>query len=77
MTYQEIKILLEHPAAGLLRSQNAAMVLGFLSHAFKAQHRATLPEGQLRALLDAYLEDLRHDDPGLSDDIRPVFGNLV
>lgn len=63
VTYQEIKILLEHPAAGLLRSQNAAMVLGFLSHAFKAQHRATLSEGQLRALLDAYLEDLRHDDP--------------
>jgi hypothetical protein len=63
VTYQEITILLDHPAAGLLRSQNAAMVLGYLSHAFKAQHRATLPEGQLRALLDAYLEDLRHADP--------------
>lgn len=63
MTYQEIKILLDHPAAGLLRSQNAAMVLGFLFHAFKSQHRATLSEGQLRALLDAYLEDLRQSDP--------------
>lgn len=63
VTYQEITTLLEHPAAGLLRSQNAAMVLGFLSHAFKSQHRATLPEGQLRALLDAYLEDLRGSNP--------------
>jgi Protein of unknown function (DUF3375) len=54
---------LEHPAPGLLRSQNAAMVLGFLFHAFKAQHRATLPEGQLRALLDAYLEDLQQTAP--------------
>lgn len=55
--------MLDHPAAGLLRSSNAAMVLGFLFHAFKAQHRATLPEGQLRALLDAYLEDRRQDAP--------------
>lgn len=63
MNYHEVKILMDHPAVALLRSQNAAMVLGFLFHAFKAQHRITLPEGQIRALLDAYLEDRRQDAP--------------
>jgi hypothetical protein len=63
MTHQEALSLLEHPAAVLLRSTNAALILGFLSHAFKEQHLTTVPEGRLRALLDAYLEDLRQSDP--------------
>jgi len=63
MNYQEIRLLLDHPAASLLRSQNAAMLLGFLYHAFKQQHRVTIPEGQLRALLEAYLDELRQAEP--------------
>ena len=63
MDYQEIRQLLAYPAVDLLRSDNAAMVVGFLYRAFKAQHRAVLPEGQLRAMLDAYLDELRDEDP--------------
>jgi hypothetical protein len=63
MDYQEIRQLMTYPAIDLLRSDNAAMVLGFLYRAFKAQHRAVLPEGQLRAMLESYLEELRQSDP--------------
>lgn len=68
MDYQDFRQLIACPAVDLLRSDNAAMVLGFLFRAFKAQHRAVLPEGQIRALLDTYLEELREANP----DIYPM-----
>ena len=63
MDFQEFKQLLTFPAVGLLRSDNASMVLGFLFRAFKSQHRTGLPEGQIRAMLEAYLEETREADP--------------
>src|SRR6185437_9060922 len=63
MDYQEFRAFMAHPAIDLLRGDNAAMVLGFLFHAFKAQHRAIVPEGQLRAILETYLEELRDAEP--------------
>lgn len=68
MTYQEIKLLLEHPAVNLLRAQNSAMLLGFLHRTFKVQHRVALPENQLKALLENYLEELRNGEP----DVYPM-----
>lgn len=68
MIYQEIKLLLEHPAVNLLRAQNSAMLLGFLHRTFKVQHRVALPENQLRALLENYLEELRNGEP----DVYPM-----
>ena len=64
MTYQEVGALLDHPATSLLRSQNAAMILAFLHQAFKKLHRVALPESQLRAMLEAYLEELHEAEPG-------------
>jgi len=63
MDYQELRQLTAYPAVDLLRSDNAAMVLGFLFRAFKAHHRTVLPEGQIRALLETYLEELREAEP--------------
>lgn len=39
------------------------MLLGFLHRMFKAQHRVTIPESQMQALLDNYLEELRNGEP--------------
>lgn len=47
----------------LLRAQNGAMLLGFLHRVFKAQHRVTLPESQMQALLENYLEEIRNAEP--------------
>jgi hypothetical protein len=63
MDYQEFRAFMAYPAIDLLRGDNAAMVLGFLFRAFKAQHRAIVPEGQLRAILETYLEELRDAEP--------------
>jgi hypothetical protein len=63
MEFGEIKQLLEVPAVKLLRSANAAMVLGFLYRAFKKSLRTTVPEGELRSLLEAYLVELREKEP--------------
>ncbi len=59
MDFQEIKHLLELPALRILRGSNAAMVLGFLHRAFKRHLRVAIPESELQALLEAYLDDLR------------------
>jgi len=63
VNYQEVKLLLEHPAVNLLRAQNSAMLLGFLHRTFKAQHRVTIPESQVQALLENYLDELRSVEP--------------
>lgn len=62
MEYQEIKLLLTRPALRILRGHNAAMTLAFLNRAFKRHLRVAIAESELQAMLDAYLEDLRHDD---------------
>lgn len=56
--------MLDHPAVNLLRAQNGAMLLGFLHRTFKAQHRVTVPESQMQALLELYLEEVRNAEPG-------------
>lgn len=63
MEFNEINQLLEVPAVKLLRSPNAAMVLGFLYRAFKKSLRTTVPEGELRSLLEVYLVELRENEP--------------
>lgn len=65
MEYPEIKLLLERPAMRLLRGPNAAMVLGFLHRAFKRHLRVAVPEGELQAQLEGYLEELRQADANL------------
>src|SRR6266513_290347 len=62
MEHPEIKLLLELPAVRLLRSPHAAMVLGFFYRAFKRQLRVALPEGELQAMLETYLEELQASD---------------
>lgn len=59
MTYQEIRSLLEHPAAGLLRKDQAAFILSFLHAAFKQSGLSQIPEEDLRARLDAWLRERR------------------
>lgn len=59
MEFYEIKQLLELPAIQLLRIDNAPLVLGFLHRTFKRSLRTTVPEGELRSLLDVYLSELR------------------
>lgn len=63
MEYHEFNLLLRLPALQLLRAQNAPMLLGFLHQTFKREHKVAVPEGQLRAALAAYLDELREKDP--------------
>lgn len=63
MEFHEIRQLLELPAIRLLKSSNAPMVLGFLHRAFKRALRTTIPEGELRSLLEVYLAELRESQP--------------
>jgi len=63
LEYHEIRLLLELPAAKLLRAQNAPLMLGFLDRIFKQEHRVAIPEGQLRAALETYLEIRRDAGP--------------
>lgn len=63
MEYHEIKLLLELPAVRLIRANNAPLVLGFMHRVFKSAQRVSLPEGQLRAALESYLDECRGEDP--------------
>ena len=62
MEHPQIKLLLELPAVRLLRGPHAAMVLGFFYRAFKRHLRVALPEGELQAMLETYLEELQVTD---------------
>jgi hypothetical protein len=53
------------PSLKLLRRDNAALILSFLHRAFKSAHAASLPLNDLIDQLDAYLELLGDDHPGL------------
>lgn len=63
MEYHDINLLLKLPTLQLLRAQNAPMLLGFLHQTFKSEHKVAIPEGQLRASLSAFLDELRETDP--------------
>lgn len=63
MDFHDLKLLLELPAVRLLRSSNAAMTVAFFYRVFKRQPRVSVPEGQLRELLQVFLEELRETDP--------------
>ena len=63
MDYHELKLLLDVPAVRLVRAHNAPLILGFMLRAFKSAQRVSLAEGQLRAALEAYLEECRGEDP--------------
>lgn len=77
MEYQEFRAFMAYPAIDLLRGDNAAMVLGFLFRAFKAQHRAIVPEGQLRAILETYLEELRDAEVVVFRESRQFLSNII
>lgn len=49
----------QSPTVRLLRSDNAALILGFLYDAFKSRHRLTVPQNELEAGLGDYLEMVR------------------
>ena len=63
MDYHELKLLLDLPAVRLVRANNAPLVLGFMHRVFKSTQRVAVPEGQLRAALEAYLDECRGEDP--------------
>lgn len=63
MDYHQIKLMLEMPPVKLLRAQNAPLLLSFLHRVFKQEHRVAIPEGQLRAALEAEIEDRREAEP--------------
>lgn len=62
MEYHDINLLLKLPALCLLRAQNAPMLLAFLYQAFKRDYKVAITEGQLRAELTAFLDELREAD---------------
>ena len=59
MTYQEVRSLLEHPSAGLLRKDQAAFILAFLHAAFKQSGMGLISEEDLRARLEGWLAERR------------------
>ena len=85
MNHFDIKSLLARPTIRLLAIENAPLVLGFFYAAFKSPGRAAIAEDELRASLQTYLEERRHDDPNsypapaadyLNDWCRPERGFL-
>src|SRR5258708_18546110 len=63
MDYHQIKLMLDMPPVKLLRAQNAPLLLSFLHRIFKREHHVAIPEGQLRAALEAELEERREAEP--------------
>lgn len=62
MTYHEVRSLLEHPSAGLLRKDQAAFILAFLHEAFKHSGLSQVPEEDLRARLEKWLTERRETE---------------
>lgn len=63
MEFVEIEQLLKLPTFALLRSQNAPLILGFLYRAFKKKLKPSIPEGELLAMLDSYIAEVRGNSP--------------
>src|SRR5580698_1915610 len=72
MEHAEVKLLLDLPAVRLLRSPHASVLLGFFYRAFKRQLRVAVPEDELEAMLEAYLDEFQTTDtaefPGAAAD---------
>jgi len=62
MNLHEYQRLLAHPAAQLIGAKNAPMVLGFFHRAFKLAHRVTIPEGEMKGLLESHLNELQQEN---------------
>lgn len=62
MNLHEYQRLLAHPAAQLVGARNAPMVLGFFHRVFKLAHRVTIPEGEMRGLLESHLNELLQEN---------------
>jgi hypothetical protein len=62
MEFLQATLLLDHPAARLLRLPTAAFVLAFLDTAFHAVASAAVAEDSLRMRLERWLEERRSDE---------------
>ena len=59
MDFANATLLLKHPAARLLRAEQAAFALAFLHTAFKESGQVAVPEELLRTRLEKWLEERR------------------
>ncbi|MBA2272084.1 MAG: DUF3375 domain-containing protein [Chthoniobacterales bacterium] len=62
MDHARVILLLRHPAAKLLRAEQAAFALAFLHTAFKESAQAAVPEELLRTRLDRWIEERRAEE---------------
>ncbi|MEN3370233.1 MAG: hypothetical protein V7609_2376 [Verrucomicrobiota bacterium] len=62
MEFVQAHLLLDHPAARLLRLPTAAFVLAFLDEAFHAMANAAVAEDSLRMRLERWLDERRADE---------------
>ncbi len=62
MDYHDTVRVLDLPAARLIRATNAPMILSFFYRVFKRENQPLVPEGTLRSLLQAHLDELREAD---------------
>jgi hypothetical protein len=62
MDYAHVTLLLKHPAAKLLRAEQAAFALAFLHTAFKESGQAAVAEELLRTRLERWIEERRAED---------------
>lgn len=58
MQYHDVLSLLERPAIRLLNAENAGVLISFLFQSFKLNRRMTVPEGELRGLVQNHIESL-------------------
>lgn len=59
MDFAQVSLLLKHPAARLLRADQAAFALAFLHTAFKESGQTAVPEELLKARLEHWLTERR------------------
>ena len=57
--FAQAKLLLDHPAARLLRADQAAFALAFLHTAFKESGQTAVPEELLKTRLERWLAERR------------------
>lgn len=62
MEFVQAKLLLDHPAARLLRLPSAAFVLAFLDESFHATASVSVAEDSLRMRLERWLEERRAEE---------------
>ena len=62
MDYAKVALLLQNPAAKLLRADQAAFVLSFLHASFKESGQISVPEESLQGRLQRWLEEQRRED---------------